>query len=1026
LAFLEKSFVTKYMVSFLDKVRQHISSTFPDLEVLTVIVPSRRSMRALKQEFVKADVEKLPVIYPIDDFITHTAKQKFKKADQIELLLILQNIAHKILEKKQGSDNLLSWLPTLLKDFSVIDQYLVDAKKIFSNLADIQRIKSWNLTEYRQAQTQEKLRYYFEFWDKLFLLYTEFKKQLEEQNKAYTGLMYRFVAENVQELLLENTSTQHYIFVGFNAFNKSEESIIEQLRLKDKVTLLWDTDSFYMKHKGENPAAKFLKKYQKQWKDKNNRWLWEENLLSETSKQIDVIASGNFTLQAHIAEQLLKTWDKEKRTVIILPEESLLLSLLHSIDEEEHYKGYNITMGLNLQSSTLFNLIMILFEMQQTKKVDKWLKVHENGEQEEKNSIKYHYRQIFKVLNHPFIRKYEQLLIKEHNLEVTDSFIREAVQYIVRYNKIHMSSSEMRRLPNTLLKQEQDEQKRARIEPLYTELEELLALLFNYWDINLVSSIAKKIQKLMECFEKVFVKNTDDLERFYLKKFKRLFRKLRGLLAKKEYSLDFRTFRNFLMQLVREERIPFESNRDSKLQIMGFLETRTLDFEQVIILAANEGTFPQSKKTQSLIPFDVAKNFGLPTYEEQEAMQSYHFYRLLQRAEKVALVYCSSKTQAGGGSNEVSRYVLQLEHDLAKLNPSLKIKRLTAQFETATQTNQEDLKFAKTPEVIELIKQRLENNISPSALDSFVQCSLKFYFNYLGGIKEADEVEEEVGADTFGIVIHAVLEDIFGETNDEGLITRDILKKQLSTIKKRVKQKFQEKASFTKDAMVGINLIAQEVASHLIRKFIEQQIRELEDNSLGTKDFEILSLENKEDMLKVLPAEFTYRDNQQTLQVRLRGIVDRVDKFSQVLRIIDYKTGTVNPDDLKMNEEKFLKIAESKDLSKARQLWLYRYLLLKNLENNPQWEKFKNHPIEAGIYSMRKLDKGLITLQIDKPKDTGHKGLPLDDKQWFLQKTEQWLQQIIRKMLDIEQDFQKTEDIKTCEYCQFKNICSRG
>jgi RecB family exonuclease len=1014
------------MIPFLEKVRQHITENFTELEKIRVIVPSRRSMRSLQQEFAKAGIETPPSVYAIDDFITQYAG--FKRTDPIEQLLLLQKIAQEVLNQREESDNLLSWLPTLLKDFSVIDQNLADAKQIFSNLADIERIKSWNLSEYRQSQSQEKLKYYFEFWDKLNLLYTQFKQRLQEQNKAYTGLMYRYLAENTKTILLENEEFKHFVFVGFNAFNKSEESIIEQLREKDKVTLLWDTDYFYMRHKGENPAAKFLKRYQKQWKDKHNLWLWEDKNLLETPKNVSVIECGNFTLQAHVAEQLLKNWDKKKRTVIVLPEESLLLALLHSIDEEEHYKGYNITMGLNLQSSTLFNLIMVLFEMQQSKKVEKWFKKNQEGVDEEKNSIKFHYSQIFKVLNHPFIRKYEQLLIRQLDLDINHSFIREAVQYIVRYNKIYMSSSELKRLPKRLLAKEENQKNKETLTALYEQLEEPLGLLFTYWDTTKVSSIAKKIQKLMEYFEKAFAKNTDDLERFYLKKFKRLFRKLRGFLARKEYSLDFRTFRNFLFQLVREERIPFESNRDSKLQIMGFLETRALDFEQVIVLAANEGTFPQGKKSQSLIPFDVAKSFGLPTHEEQESMQSYHFYRLLQRAEKVALVYCSSKTQSGGGSNEVSRYVLQLENDLAKYNPQLTIKRLTAQFATPIQTNQEDLKIKKTPEILELIKERLESNISPSALDSFIKCSLQFYFNYLAGIKDADEVEEEVGADTFGIVIHAVLEDIFGETNKEGVITEAILQKQLDTVEKRVKQKFQEKASFTKDSMVGNNLIAQEAAMHYIKSFLQEQIEELENEVLAEKNFEILSLENKEEMLKILPAEFAYQDNQQTLSVRLRGIVDRVDKFSQVLRIIDYKTGSVSPEDLKMDEEKFLKLAESKDLSKARQLWLYRYLLLKNLESNPQWERFKNQPIEAGIYSMRRLDDGLMTLQIAKPKDTKEnspKGLPLDDKEWFLHKTELWLQQIIRKMLDDEQDFQKTDDIETCGYCQYKNICSR-
>lgn len=1012
------------MISFLKKSCEHIINQFDSLEKVCVLVPSRRSRHSLHLEFKRAEISTIPAIYPIDDFIT----RNYERTDQIELLLLLQQTTQGLLSKKQGSDNLLSWLPTLLKDFSNIDQNLVDAKQIFSNLADIERLKQWDLEEIRRTQAQENLKYYFEFWDRLFEIYMRFKQTLQAQNKAYTGMMYRHLAENTQTLLIENPDFEHFVFVGFNAFNKSEEKIISQLLAKNKATLLWDTDSFYMEHQGENPAAQSLKRYKKEWFAGNpNGWLWQEKNLLNTKKDVFIIETGNFSLQAQVAAQLIEQWDAEKlrKTVVVLPEESLLLPLLHSIDRE----SYNITMGLNLQSSTLFNLISVLFEMQQNRKLKKWKFKNSNGEEEEKHTVLYHYAQVQKILNHPFIRKYEQLLIKELGLDINHSFIRAAAKYIVRYNKVNLKAWELKKLPDILLANEENEAYKATIAPLYERLKEPLKILFSSWNTQNIYGVSKRIQKLMEFFEQIYEKNTDDLERFYIRKFKYLFRKLKKILHKKEYNLDFRTFKNFLFQLVRDERIPFESSRDSRLQIMGFLETRTLDFEQIIVLAANEGTFPQGKKTQSLIPIDVAKSFGLPTYEDYEAMQSYYFFRLLQRAKKIALVYCSSKTQAGGGSSEVSRYALQLEHDLAIKNQGISIEKLSAAFDSTQNENLEDLNVEKTPEIVAAIEERLQEQISPTAIDSFIRCSLQYYFSYIAGIREAKEVVEDIEADSMGVIIHSVLEEIFNHTDEQGYITIDILKKELEKVESSVDSAIAKNAHFVQDAMIGNNLIAREAAIYYVKSFLESQIEELNDDDLSKQAFQILSLENKEERKKILPAEMVYRHNHKTLPVRIRGIVDRVDKAGNQLRIIDYKTGSVQPKDLEITENNFLEITHSKELGKARQLWLYRYLLLKNIENNPQWQDYKSYSefIEAGIYCVTKNQKKLQQLRVVKQVE---KGLKVNEewlkKEVFYEKTEKWLGEVIKEMLDESKPFQKTDDIEVCKYCQYQNICGRS
>ncbi len=1034
-AYLQKQLSIKsplLSMTFLEKTCAYLLENHQNLSNICVLVPSRRAMRSLRLEFRRKKIEKdqMPTIYPIDDFVNRT----YEKSDLIEQLLLLQKTAYDVLGKsmqsKQPSDNLLSWLAVLLKDFNLIDQNLVDAEKLFGNLADIERIKSWQLNETREKYVQDKLKYYFEFWEKLFEIYKQFKKNLEEQNLAYLGMIYRKLAENIA-IWLQN-GYKHYYFVGFNAFSKAEEKIIDELLALNKASLLWDTDSFYMEHTGENQAGKWLKKYKQKW----GNWLWQENFLLSQAKKVEIIATGSYSLQAQVAQNLLNKWDKEsrsrKRTVIVMPDENMLLPLLHSISEE----NYNVTLGLSLQKSTLFNLISLLFELHQTRKEYKWKAQNLEGKIVEKHTFVYHYSHVAKILTHPFIRKFEQILLKKHLLPAHQSFLRLARKYLVQYNKVLSKSWELKKLPETLLQNEPDEAIKSSLQPFYTEIQSFCKLLFSSWDLQKVTSILLHLERIMLFFEKTFENDPDDLERFYIRQFKQIFARMRKILKKRNFNIDFRTFRNFLFQLARQERIPFESSVDNRLQIMGVLETRTLDFEQIIVVSANEGTFPTIQKNKSLIPYDIAKAFGLPTYEDYEAMHSYYFYRLLQRAEKVALIYCTSKNVSLVGNSEVSRYAWQLEYDLAQKNPKIAVQKANVVFPTVPKSQQDDLRIEKNKEILEIIKQKLQSQLSPTAIDSFIRCSLQYYFNYVAGIKEAKEVRDEIEADTLGSIVHQVLEDIFFEIGENHQVSAKNLREVLPQIADRVKQKFKETAHlYTQEAVIGNNLIAQEVAILYVKNFLEKQIAELEDDSNKLKEnptFEILSLENKHELLRIEPAIFRYQYNGESIDVRLRGIVDRVDKISGILRIIDYKTGKVEKKDVKIDHAELLSIADSPDMSKIRQLWLYKYLLQKNLDSNPQWKTYQNAPIEAGIYSLRNPTKELLALHTsgkskEKDKDRGNpENVHLHDKEWFYQKTEDWLGKVVHKMLDKDLPFEKTDNLSICEFCIYKNICGRG
>ncbi|MEM9982474.1 MAG: PD-(D/E)XK nuclease family protein, partial [Bacteroidota bacterium] len=567
---------------------------------------------------------------------------------------------------------------------------------------------------------------------------------------AYLGAMYRSLAQQVEQKLLHHEVYKHYLFVGFNALNKAEEQLIRKLLKAKKATVLWDSDRYFMEAHTENQAGKFLKKYKKDATLTPQEWLWEEDLLLNTEKEVVTIATNNAVMQAKVAQQLLREWgvpQKPISTGIILPDENLLLPTMYALDIPE----INITMGLSLQRSTLYNLINTLFEMHQTAKhTTKEIEVEDDDGQKQLKEIQlesYYYKHIIKVLNHPFIRKYEQL---HENTQGGISFIRDAINYMVRFNVVSLSSGELIRLPDYLLGFKEADEKDIYFFQ-YEHFKPLLRVIFQRWGArNATEKAIKTLQALCGFFERFYSKS-NELEKHYVRKFKEIMQTLQQTLKTRKYNVDIRTLKVFIYQLIREERIAFDSERNSAVQIMGMLETRTLDFEQLIILSSNEKTLPPAKKATSLIPVDIATAFGLPTHAEQDAVMSYHFYRLLQRASRVALLYVNPSKTYGG--EEKSRFILQIENDLVKRSQGkIKFSQKAAFADQALSNPSPDLVIEKSPMIEAAIVENLAKGLSPTHIDTFLKCSLRYYFEHIAGIQDAENVEEELGTDKFGVL----------------------------------------------------------------------------------------------------------------------------------------------------------------------------------------------------------------------------------------------------------------------------------
>ncbi len=1082
--------------TFLGKVVAHIQENFSNnssdnqvsnLSRTCIVVPSRRAVNELTK-MLQIDTrleENKNNILAIDDFIT--VFSGFARAESLELLLEFQLLfKENIKDENFKKDNLLSWLPILLRDFNQIDQNLIDVEQFFRNLADVKKIEKWDIPATNVAQ-KTRMQRYFTFWEELKPVYLQLVSNLKEKKIGYQGLLYRHLAENAEELLVENAYFDNFVFAGFNTFSKSEEEIIRILKKYNKITLLWDTDKYYMDEDySPNQAGFMLKNYKKEEK---HTWKWTEDNFAEIPKTIEIIASPNTTLQAKIVPQLLQNWQSidnfdakshktTPQTVVVLPDDNLLLPLLYSMEDT----APNITMGLSLKKSNLFNLVDLLFKMQKNKHKHKAeVKNTKNNEQfsesgdtifEDKEKkfyyiYKYDHKTISRLFNHPLVRHFEKK-IKQRSETDEISFLRDVLAHITHGNRSKMSKKEILSFSTKLLAEHKAKgvmpEILEQISAHYAAFEKILKVLIADWNDKIPAAM-QNLQAIMTFF-KEFYGDANTIELEYLQRFEKILQKLAEFVVKKKYELDYRTFKSFLYQLVAEENIVFDSERDSSVQIMGLLETRALDFEQVIVLSMNEGNLPAQKKVNSLIPLDIAKAFGLPTYQEQENITTYHFYRLLQRAKKVALVYISPH------KSDKSRFLMQLEYDLCqKYNQIVLTSYGNVVVKDKEDTILTDLFIEKTPEILKKIKAKLINGLAPTNIDDFVKCSLMYYFKQIAEIKEAEEVEEEIEASVLGTIVHEILEDIFRRISDAGKtdVTIESLDNELLSLEKIVREKF-EKEIYKGYELEGNNYLTMKVCVEFIKSFLELQITELEDPKKSpSKTLKIIGLEvnqkknpleQKEEkgLITIKPAELeiSHYNNQndgeerveEKITVKIKGIIDRIDEINGKWRIIDYKTGKVQDKDLVIKYNEIPHLADDSELSKVRQLWLYKYILYKNITSNSDFAKLAgNNEIEAGIYSMRNIEKFLeldIKEEVAKEKKAPNKKkgatdaveeeekaekttlkskkLTMDE---FITHTEDFLKKILTNMLDETQPFAKTENLSTCEYCNFNGICGR-
>ncbi|GAA3932312.1 PD-(D/E)XK nuclease family protein [Hymenobacter algoricola] len=967
--------------SFLAQMARDLTTRFApeDLSELVVVVPTRRAVVYLKNELAMAtgagEALWSPRVAAMEDYMTELAGVQVEEPITLQLMLfdILRDI-----DPSLDFDRFVGWSGLLLQDFSSLDQNLAPADKVFEYLSQAKALERWELSEAPAAQSMTGA--YFRFWDDLQKVYKQLRQRMLAGHVAYPGMAYRLAVEKLTARLSQGEQLPYHVFLGLGYLSRAEERLI-QLLLKDRrAEVQFDGDAFYLDHDSPNRAGQHLRRYRKNWELPNEAFGGPANLLRGLEREVRFVGVANASMQGKVAGQLLAEARQRHPTgtvAIVLPDETLLLPVLHGLPPAA-VPDYNVTMGLSFQSTPLFNLVDLLFEVHLTG-------IREGADGQDYGVPRYHHLAVTKLLGHPFLRRFQLWQNRQEDQPQYHGLLDKVCREIVRRNAVLLPATELEELG---------------------QHHPLIEALFKTWDT--CDDIIAACYTLINLLKQVYQDQHSAIEAEYLYLFFTLVKRLDSVFDCREQRLSVRSFRRFLYDQMTSTRLPFSGEPIADIQVMGLLETRALDFDHVIILSCNENVLPAPKRHGSLFPYDLLSQFQLPTYADHEAATAYTFWRLLQRARHVDLIHVLPGAE-GTRTGERSRFLLQLEHDLAPQNPNLTLLRLTAaavEDEALTDGYEGDLVLEKDPEMLAALRARLENGLSPSALNEYLKCSLRFYFNRLAKFSENDEVEEKLGADGFGTAVHKALEMLllpFAEDSRE-LTAADIPGLLLRVPKEVADALWQAEEEHHARPDEGLNHVLGQVAEQLVRRYLE--------SLPGQPDVLPLRIKGLETRLHA--TVFVPLADGSQLNLRLIGTADRLDELPDGrLRVVDYKTGLVRATELRLNSKGDAAAARHKLLTdadsgpeKVRQLWLYRYML----------ESQDRPAADAAIMSLRSIGEGLLTADMSFLTAEG---------QSFRAASEELIGEFARRILDPQEPIRKTDDLKRCEYCPYRGICAR-
>ncbi len=992
------------MKPFLKELAEKIHARYPKPEEVTLVFPNRRAslyFRKYLGELLARPVF-APKLLTIEDFIALCSP--LKVPDKLELISRLHQCYFEIIRRTSSKtnegetdaepfDRFYFWGEMLLRDFDETDKYMVDAQHLFKDLSHQKELDSSFdfLTEEQQTflqgfwsnfdenQSLNKRRF-LHIWRQLPDVYKHFKQNLLADGLAFEGMLHREVANNLLSASIKFPfDTRNVKFAGFNALTAAEEVILSHFVEKENAEIFWDMDEYYVNNKTQE-AGKFFRQYQ-------DHKIFAQTFPSDipanflNKKTVDGRAKiklygaaqpiGQAKLMAGVLQEQLQHINPEE-TLIVLPDEKMLIPVLHGIAGK--VDALNVTMGFPLSSTPLFNLIEILIDLQITRKDDH-----------------FNHRQVLAVLGHPYLMAADPIsannkrkeILKHNWVHIPESFLANEVNI---HRLIFQSF-----MPDSSPEAEAHLQLIQYLRNITTEIGSLNAL--GNFDKEYAFHFIKFFNRLEEILHATSKNNTVAAtpkpdEKSAKEKTKNL-------------KTSLKSFLRLLRQLVQSGKIPFTGEPLKGLQVMGVLETRNLDFKNVFILSLNEGTFPAISSKGSYIPFNIRKAYNLPTVEHQDAIYAYLFYRTLQRAENIFLFYNSETDILGQG--EMSRYLQQLLFE-SGINIERKILHNPIQ-----PLDINPISVEKTPSVIAEMMKLNDGNpyfqgISPSALNTYIECRLRFYFRHIAKIKEPNEVEEELDARVLGNFLHDVMEKFYKQITekkrDKSIEASDFINYE-TTIARLIDEVFIK--TYRLDPAKKVTYEGQRLVVKEIVKSFAYRILEMDKAYVP---FTIEALEQ---------GGITYeiKIDHAPHKAVLSGKIDRVDKKENVLRIIDYKTGK---DKLSFESISSLFSREGKRNKAAFQTLLYALLYRRNSFHAGQNQDVK---IVPGLINRMNLFDEKFTFGLTLGKDL------ITDVDKLLPEFEDYIQKVFNELFDPSQPFDQTGELDNCKVCPYAQLCYR-
>ena len=890
--------------------------------------------------------------------------------DPVKLVCELYKIFRRETQSTETLDDFYFWGEMLISDFDDADKNKVDTDKLFSNLQDLRNI----MDDYTfiDDEQEEAIRQFFQnfsierrtalkerfisLWDVLGNIYKGFRESLASQNIAYEGMMYRHVIEHLD---VDKLPYEKYVFVGFNVLNKVEHTLFTQLKDVGKAVFYWDYDEFYMKENRQavtHEAGEFIRRNLRDFPSPLSGELFKN--LSKP-KEVHYIASSTENAQARYLPQWIRNnlTTPEKETAVVLCNEALLQPVLHSLPAE--VKHVNITMGFPLSQTPVYSFLIALLEL------------HTHGFNFK--SGRYTFQSVVTLLKHPYTRQLTgqaELLEKE----------------LTRNNRFYP-------LPGELGKDEF-------LTRLFTPLS---------GNLNLCIRLSETLQQVASIYQ-ANTSGTEDTDAFNQLYRESLFKayttinRFRTLIEEDELTVQSETFRRLLVKILSTTNIPFHGEPAIGMQVMGVLETRNLDFRHLVLLSVNEGQLPKSGGDSSFIPYNLRKAFGMTTIEHKIAVYAYYFYRLLQRAERITLIYNTSSDGLNRG--EWSRFMLQFLIEWP--HP------ITRQFLEAGQSPQgtSPITVEKTPDVMRRMQSLFDvranpkAKFSPSALNYYLDCPLKFYYRYVAGLSAPDEVSAEIDSATFGSIFHYAAEHIYKDLTTHGkVINKEALETLLRNdvklqdyVDTAFKKLFFNVPQNEKPEYNGVQLINSAVIARYLKQLLQ--------NDLRYAPFTFIASEMEVD------EPIDIQTPKGVIKSRIGGIIDRMDSKDGTLRIVDYKTG--GDADTPPHVESLF-IPDKKRSNYVFQTFLYAAIMCRKQPT------MKIAP--ALLYIHRAATETYSpVIQMGEPRKPKE---AVEDFSKYEKEYRERLQGLLEEIFNPEKSFTQTEIIEKCTYCDFKALCKR-